>query len=66
MLDAVVVGTQLDLAWKVEQNVGIVAKFLEPLLKPIKIFLEILHAIQHSTIRTQTKLVHYRLEGDQR
>ena len=58
VLHTLVVRAQLDLAREVEQQVDIVPELLQPVLQPVVVGLEILHAVQHTAVRPKTVFVH--------
>ena len=49
----------------VEQNIGVFPKFVEARLEPVKICFQILHAVQHSPIRTKTMRIHRIMKSDE-
>ncbi len=58
------VRAEFYLAWKVEEDVVVLVKLLQLLLQPVIVGLEVFHAVEHPTVRTKAKLVHYILQFD--
>lgn len=65
-LHALVVRAELDLAWEVKNDISVRSELAQAFLQPVKVGLEILHAVQHAAVWAQPVLVHDILESDQR
>ena len=57
---------ELDLAGEIEYDICVLSQRFQLLIQPVKVLVEILHAVQHSPVRAEVVCVHDILEGDQR
>ena len=66
IFQALVIRAELDLSWKIEDDPRLTIELCQLLEQPIHVCFKILHAVQHRTIGTESKLVHHILECDER
>ena len=57
---------ELDLTRQVEEDISVFPQPLQPFLQPVKVGLQIFHAVQETAIRAQAVLIHHILKGYQR